>query len=318
MRGTRLPQPDRLFLTDGGIETDLIFNKGLDLPSMSAVMLLRTDAGRNALDGYFRDYLDLARRAGTGFELVSASWRASPDWAPEFGISQDELDELNRKSVEMLLRLRDEYQAAGLPIVVTGCVGPRGDGYDPGRIMSVAEAEDYHQQQVSTLAAAGADMVGAITMTNVNEAAGIARAARAAQVTAYVSFTVETDGSLPTGDKLGDAIAEVDGLTDGYPAYYMVNCAHPTHFAKVLRGGGKWTARLGGLRANASRCSHAELDAMTTLDAGDPLELAAMYRGLVSSLPQLKVLGGCCGTDIRHVAAIAAACAPLRRAAVAA
>ena len=306
---TRLPQLDRLFLTDGGLETDLMFNRGIELPFFSAVMLLRTEEGREALDAYFRSYLDLARRIGTGFELVSASWRASPAWAPEFGISQDELDSLNRKSVEMLVELREEHESADLPVVVTGCIGPRGDGYDPGDIMRIEEAETYHSRQAQTLASAGADMLSAITMTNVNEAIGIARAAKRIGIPVSISFTVETDGRLPTGDTLADAIAAVDDATGAYPAYFMINCAHPTHFADVLEGGGEWTRRIGGLRANASKCSHAELEAMEDLDTGDPEELGALYRRLRARMQWINVLGGCCGTDIRHVSAIADACA---------
>jgi homocysteine S-methyltransferase len=151
-------------------------------------------------------------------------------------------------------------------------------------------------------------MLSAITMTNVNEAIGIARAAERVGLPVAISFTVETDGRLPTGDDLGDAIAEVDAATGAYPAYYMVNCAHPTHFARVLMEGGQWTQRIRGLRANASRCSHAELDAMSELDDGDPDELAESYSSLRRHLPQLTVLGGCCGTDIRHITAIAQAC----------
>lgn len=301
-----LPQPGRLFLTDGGLETDMMFNRGVELPFFSAINLLRTPEGRAALDDYFRSYLRLAGRLGTGFELVSASWRASPDWAAEFGIAQEELDELNRRSVERLLELKAE--SSDVPIVVTGCIGPRGDGYDPGRIMSPAEAENYHRRQASVLARAGADMIGALTITNIPEAIGIARAAKALAIPAYISFTVETDGRLPTGDTLEAAIAEVDAATGSYPAYYMVNCAHPDHFTAVLLGGGDWVRRIGGLRANASRCSHAELEAMTDLDNGNPAELGRLYRGLRDRLPWLGVLGGCCGTDIRHVTAIAESC----------
>ena len=308
MTQVSLPQLDRLFLTDGGIETDFIFNRGIELPNMSAVMLLRTPEGHAALDDYFRSYLELAGHAGTGFELVSASWRASPDWAPEFGISQEELDALNRKAVEMLLELRARYETDALPIVVTGCIGPRGDGYDPGEIMTVKDAAAYHSRQASVLAAAGADMLSAITMTNVNEAIGIVCAARALGIPVSVSFTVETDGRLPTGDSLAAAIRAVDEATDGYAAYFMVNCAHPTHFAAPLLEGGEWTKRIGGLRANASKCSHAELDGMEELDTGDPEELGQLYRQLRDRLPHINVLGGCCGTDIRHIVAIAESC----------
>ena len=303
-----LRQLERLFLTDAGLETDLIFNRGIDLPHFASVVLLDSEAGRSALETYYHGYLDLARRTGVGFILESATWRASPDWAPQLGYSGEHLDDLNRAAIALLLGLRDDYRSEAMPIVVSGCIGPRGDGYDPGRVMGVSEVRDYHAHQAATLASAGADMLTAITMTNVPEAAGIALAAQDLAIPVAISFTVETDGRLPTGDELGGAVAAVDDRTTGYPAYYMIHCAHPAHFASTLDEGGPWTARIRGIRANASRCSHAELDAMTELDSGDVIELAALHRDLRHRFPDINVLGGCCGTDLRHVTAIAAAC----------
>jgi homocysteine S-methyltransferase len=308
MHKSRLPQLDRLFLTDAGLESDMIYNQGFDLPCFSSLMLLRTGDGRGALERYFRDFLELAQRSGTGCLLESATWRASADWAEPLGLTLDEMDRLNRDAIAMLVALRSEFEPL-IPVVVSGCIGPRGDGYDPGTVMTAAEAGAYHGHQAEVLAAAGADMLSAITMTNGNEAIGIARAAQRVRLPVAISFTVETDGRLPTGDLLGDAITHVDQATGDYPAYYMINCAHPTHFAEILQASGAWTKRVRGIRANASRCSHAELEAMTKLDDGNPAELGALYRDLVARLPQLTVLGGCCGTDIRHIESIAAACA---------
>ena len=312
MFSARLPQMERLFLTDAGLESDMIFNRGIALPSFASIMLLASEDGRAAHDDYFRDFLELAKASGTGCLLETATWRASADWAEPLGLSQQQLDSLNWEAVDALRSLSTRYRAEGLPVVISGCIGPRGDGYDPGAVMTPAEAEAYHHRQAAVLAWAGADMLSAITMTNVSEAIGIARAAEQVGLPVAISFTVETDGRLPTGDRLEDAIAAVDAATGAYPAYYMVNCAHPTHFADVLLGGGDWVRRVRGLRANASRCSHAELEAMTSLDDGDPADLGALYRELCEQLPWLTVLGGCCGTDIRHLRAIAAECAPRR------
>jgi S-methylmethionine-dependent homocysteine/selenocysteine methylase len=160
--------------------------------------------------------------------------------------------------------------------------------------------------QIGALAGAGADMVAAITMTNTNEAVGLTRAAVAAGMPVAISFTLETDGRLPTGQSLAEAIAEVDEATGGAPAYYMINCAHPTHFDAALAGGGAWLGRIRG--ANASRRSHVELNEAPDLDAGDPVELGGEYRALVRRLPHINVLGGCCGTDHRHIEQICAAC----------
>ena len=310
MAAAPLPQLDRLFLTDAGLETDILFNRGIDLPHFASVTLLKTEAGRQALVDYFCGFLELAKRMGSGLILESATWRASRDWAEPLGLSETELDGLNRAAVQMLVQLRKTYQSVVPHIVVSGCIGPRGDGYDPGRIMSIEESEVYHSQQASVLAAAGADMLTGITMTNIPEAIGLARAARALEAPVAISFTVETDGRLPTGDRLADAVTAVDEAVSAYPAYYMINCAHPAHFASVLDEAAEWTSRIRGVRANASRCSHAELDAMTELDTGDIAELAALHRDLRQRFPNITVLGGCCGTDLRHVTAIAEACLP--------
>jgi S-methylmethionine-dependent homocysteine/selenocysteine methylase len=308
MGHSSLPQLDRLFLTDAGLETDLIFNRGIDLPCFASITLLQTVDGRELLREYFRSYLSLAVSYDVGIVLEGASWRASPGWAEPLGVSVGALDALNVASIELLHDLRDEYASSGIPIVISACMGPRGDGYDPGQIMSRDEAENYHTHQAGVLASAKPDMLSAFTMNNVNEAIGITRAAASTGLPFALSFTVETDGRLPTGDALGAAIEAVDAATGAYPAYYMVNCAHPTHFAEVLARAGDWVSRIQGIRANASRCSHAELDAMTELDDGDPLDLGRRYRDLRDLLPQINVLGGCCGTDHRHVQAIAAAC----------
>ena len=312
MGSAPLPQLNRPFLTDAGLETDIVFNRGIDLPHFASITLLRSEEGRNALDQYFRGFLHLAERIGCGLILESATWRASPDWAQPLQLSEAELDDLNRAAIGMLVGLRQEYRSTVPHIVVSGCIGPRGDGYDPGRIMTINEAEAYHSHQTEVLVSAGADMLTAITMTNVPEAIGVTQAARKLAAPVAISFTVETDGRLPTGDALADAVSAVDEATGAYPAYFMINCAHPTHFSSSLEDGAQWTARVQGVRANASRCSHAELDAMTDLDTGDPAELAVLHRELRQRFPHINVLGGCCGTDLRHVTAIAEVCLPLR------
>ena len=304
-----LPQCDgKLFLTDGGIETTLIFLEGLELPHFAAFDLLRERTGWAALRKYYERYVTIAAQNRVGFVLESATWRASSDWAQKLGYSKEALAEANRDSIALLVELRNKYQSAATPMVISGCVGPRGDGYDPGAVMSVAEAQAYHADQVAVFADTAADMVSAITMTNVNEAVGLTRAAVAANMPVAISFTVETDGKLPTGQSLQDAIEAVDKATAHAPAYYMINCAHPTHFESVLAKGGAWRERIGGLRANASAKSHAELNDSTELDAGNPQELGTQYRALRKLLPNLTVMGGCCGTDHRHVAEICTAC----------
>jgi S-methylmethionine-dependent homocysteine/selenocysteine methylase len=305
---TALPQLNgELFLTDGGIETTLVFLEGLDLPYFAAFDLFKHERGREVLRRYYRSHAALARDHGVGFVLESATWRASADWGDKLGYSKAALADVNRQAIEMLEAIREEY--ADTTMAISGCLGPRGDGYDPAHVMSEEEAERYHAEQIRIFAATAADMVTAITMTNVPEAIGVTRAARAARMPVAISFTVETDGRLPTGDSLKDAIERVDAATGRGPTYYMINCAHPTHFEDALTAGEPWARRVRGLRANASTKSHAELDEAKELDDGNPVELGAQYRALRDRLPHLVVLGGCCGTDQRHIGAIAAACA---------
>lgn len=306
----RLPQlGGDVFLTDGGIETTLIFQENLDLPFFAAFHLLKDEAGTEALRRYYRRHAEIARRNGRGFILESATWRASPDWGDRLGYAPEILDDANRRAVALLHELRGELETDRSPMVVSGCVGPRGDGYSPGAAMDPEQAEAYHARQIRVFAEAGADMTTAITMTNAEEAIGVTRAAQAAGLPVAISFTVETDGCLPTGQDLRQAIEAVDRETGNGPAYFMINCAHPAHFDRVLVEGEAWCERIRGLRANASRCSHAELDEATELDDGDPVELGGLYRDLRRRLPRLNVLGGCCGTDHRHVEQIALACA---------
>ncbi|HEU0222507.1 MAG TPA: homocysteine S-methyltransferase family protein [Paracoccaceae bacterium] len=296
-----------LFLSDGGIETSLIYLQRLDLPYFAAFPLLRDAEGRAALRRYYQPYLELAARMGTGFILETPTWRASQDWGTRLGYTANEIRAVNRDAVALTRELREAFPGAG-PVVISGCVGPRGDGYVAGVAMTPAEAAAYHGEQIGAFAEAGVNMVTAITMTYAAEAIGIVRAARLVGLPAVISFTVETDGRLPSGQPLGEAIEEVDAATGCYAAYFMVNCAHPDHFATILAQGGDWAGRIRGIRANASRLSHAELDAATELDPGDPEELAALYAALRERLPHLNVFGGCCGTDHRHVGAIARSC----------
>ncbi|NNE22895.1 MAG: homocysteine S-methyltransferase [Rhizobiales bacterium] len=299
---TGLPQLNgKVFLADGGLETTLIFHDGLDLPEFAAFDLLKNDEGRGYLENYYLKYIDLAHRYDTGFILESATWRASPDWAERIGYSARELEDFNHKSIDMLVELRDRHETATSPMVISGCVGPRGDGYNPAELLTEQEAEDYHGVQIGTFADSAADMISAITMTHSAEAIGIARAAAAVGMPSVISFTVETDGCLPTGQPLKEAIIEVDSATDHAPAYFMINCAHPDHFEDAVSGGASWLDRIGGIRANASRMSHAELDQAEELDDGNPVEFGHQYGALKAKLNNLRVVGGCCGTDHRHV-----------------
>jgi S-methylmethionine-dependent homocysteine/selenocysteine methylase len=304
------PSDQTVFLTDGGLETALVFLDGIDLPCFAAFPLLRSGEGRAKLEAYFAPFIRTAMERDLGFILDTPTWRANPDWAAKLNVSPDDLTLINQEAVRWAAHLRDRLSDSRERILINGVVGPRGDGYRPDAQMMAPEAQAYHALQIEAFREAGADLVSAVTMNYVEEAIGIARAAEALGMPVVVSFTVETDGRLASGESLQSAIERTDRETGHVPVYYMINCAHPAHFDGVLESGADWARRIRGLRANASAKSHAELDESTELDPGDPIDLAQRYRGLRQRMPHLSVLGGCCGTDHRHIAAICEACVP--------
>jgi S-methylmethionine-dependent homocysteine/selenocysteine methylase len=273
--------------------------------------LLENEAGVSRLREYFRPYARLARDLKVGFILESVTWRANADWGAKIGYSEEALADVNRKAIDLLCEIRDEYETEKTKMVISGCVGPRGDGYNPSNMMLAEEARVYHAPQIKVFSETKADMISAFTLNYIEEAIGIAQAAKSANIPSVISFTVETDGNLPSGQTLKEAIESVDKATGNAPAYYMINCAHPTHFESVLTADESWLQRICGIRANSSVKSHAELDESEELDEGNPFELGQQYRELLGKLKNLKVFGGCCGTDFRHVKEIAGACVVL-------
>lgn len=295
-----------LFLADAGIETDLIFNHGVEIREFASHTLLPNPTSREIVANYFRGFLSLAKNFDAGFILDSQTWKAHLHWAEDLGTTEQELCLANKDSIAFIAELRDEYSTNSKPIVLNGVIGPRGDAYAPEARVAAVEAEEYHAKQIAWLAETEVDMVTATTFTQSDEAIGVVQAARSADLPIVISFTVENDGRLPTGQPLDEAINAVDDATNAAAAYFMVNCAHPDHFFDVLDDS-DWARRIRGLRCNASRLTHAELDECEVLDDGDPEELANQYKSIAASMPWLNVFGGCCGSDLRHVAEIAKA-----------
>jgi S-methylmethionine-dependent homocysteine/selenocysteine methylase len=283
-------------MTDGGIETVLVFHDGIDLPDFAAFPLLYDADGRAAMRRYYESFLELADERELPFVIDTPTWRANPDWGARLGYSPEQLATANADAVAFVRKV-----AAGRPsVLVEGLLGPRGDGYVVTDRMTPDEASAYHSVQIAALRDAGVDRIAALTLTYPDEAIGVVRAATSVDLPVVVSFTVETDGRLPDGTRLDEAIAQVDAATDAAAQFYMVNCAHPTHIARGVQVG-EAMARIGGLRVNASRMSHAELDEAEELDEGDPVELGRDNANLRDLLPNIQLLGGCCGTDARHV-----------------
>ena len=291
-----------LSLTDGGLETCLLFHEGLDLPCFAAFPLVDDRRGREVLRRYFEQFLDTASERALPFVLDTTTWRANPDWGAQLGYDRDRLAAANAAATAFARSLAD-----GRPeVMINGVLGPRGDGYAVGERMTADEAAEYHDWQIGVLREAGAERITAMTLSYPEEAIGIVRAAVGHRVPVVASFTVETDGRLPDGSTVADAIARVDRETDGAAAFFMLNCAHPTHIAAGLEGSPA-LERIGGLRFNASALSHAELDAAEELDEGDPVALGRESTALRARLPGVGLLGVCCGTDHRHVEQIVAA-----------
>ncbi len=299
-RTGRWPTPERPFLTDGGLETDFIFHRGVDLPHFAAYRLLRSEQGRATLESYFGDYAAIAASLGVGLLLETATWRANPDWGAKLGDGRHALYDVNVLAVRHLQELRESYVDLDA-VLISGAIGPRADAYADVPPVDPDDARTYHEAQVDALAEGGVDLVTAFTISDPGEAIGIARAAYFHGLPAVIGFTVETDGRLRSGMKLREAIERVDDETD--TVHFMINCAHPQHVLRALDGG-SWRERIASVRYNASTRSHAELDASPTLDAGDIGELRRGHEQVRALLPSLSVIGGCCGTDSRHVAAL--------------
>lgn len=299
-------ETEAVFLTDGGLETTLIFLEGFELPYFAAFDLLQYPEGYNAIKDYYSRYLKIAKKYKTNFILESPTWRANPDWIERIGYPENELSGLNEKAVKVLTDLKTEFENDIGSILISGCIGPRGDGYAPNNCMSIEEAQHYHSQQIKALRQTPVDFISAMTINYVEEAIGIVKAAESFELPVVISYTVETDGKLPTGMSLKDAIARVDENVAIQPLYFMINCAHPTHFLNELKENEneKWVKRIKGIRANASCKSHAELDEATALDRGFPKELGGEYKKLKDYFPHLNVFGGCCGTDEEHIVEI--------------
>ena len=289
------------YLSDGGLETTLIFQRGISLNHFAAFELLRTEDGKRSLAEYYKPYLSLAEKYRFGFVIESPTWRANCDWGIKLGYTHDELFALNKQSIKFMRELTRPFSQSLPHVLISGNIGPRGDGYKADARMTAEQAMVYHTEQVKAFALADADLVTAVTITYSDEAIGIINAARSLNLPIVISFTVETDGRLPSGELLHEAIDRTDRETNQYAEHYMINCAHPQHFLHTFNAGGDWKKRVCGLRANASLKSHAELDESDTLDAGDKCLLAEGYTQLFHLLPSLKVIGGCCGTDHSHL-----------------
>jgi S-methylmethionine-dependent homocysteine/selenocysteine methylase len=301
---SKLPQLNGQNMACGwGFETWLQFKDGFELRHFCAFELLNDTRGLACLTDYHRKLVEGAVEHGFGVINDGLHYRASSDWGNMIGFSREALAEINIRGIEFYKDFAREYQSDTTPMLVGGSIGPRGDAYDIGRVESAAEAEDYHSEQIITLRDAGADLVTAATFSNVEEAIGFARAAKAAHIPSVISM-VAKGGNLNDGTPLADAVTRIDAATGNAPLYYMVNCTHPTEFEPGLTEG-EWTKRLGGFLPNAVAMELLSLCSLGHLEDGDPEELGGQMAALSKRFPHVYVWGGCCGTDGRHIGQIA-------------
>jgi len=293
-------QSGRLYLTDGGIETWLMYKKGFEIPHFCAFHLLNDEKGRAAIRLYYQKHAEVALNAGAAFIFDSLTYRASRDWGNLLGYSAEGLAEMNLQALDLYREVARAIGNDPATTLYSGCIGPKGDAYETHLPLGADEAEDYHAAQVQTFAHGGADFVTGLTLNSPAEAIGIARAAKAAGLPSVISFTLEEAGLVGGRMSLEAAINAVDDATDGAPAHYMVNCTHPADFSPSLSAA-PWMARLSGLRANASTRDHGQLCQLGHLDEGDADDLARRHGAIAKAFPHINVYGGCCGTDHAHV-----------------
>jgi homocysteine S-methyltransferase len=299
-----LPQLNgHLMTSGGGFETWMQYVDGFTLRHFCGFELLNDKRGEACLRDYHRKLVEAAVANGFGVINEGVHYRASRDWGALTGYSREGLEEINIRGIEFYRDFAREYGSAETPMLVGGVIGPRGDAYNIGRTPDAAEAEDYHSEQIATFRKAGASHITAMTFSSVEEAIGLARAAKAAEMPVVVSFIVGRGGRLLGGETIEEAFTRVDAATGSAPAYYMINCTHPTEFVPGLTDG-VWTKRLGGFLPNAVAMETLDLCKLGHLEDGDPAELGGQMAELAKWFPHVNVWGGCCGTDGRHIGEI--------------
>lgn len=310
---SKLPQMNGRDMTcGGGIETWLQYVDGFELRHFCLFELLDDKRGVACLTDYHRKLVEAAVPHGFGVINEGLHYRASRDWGELIGYSREGLEEINIRGIEFYKDFAREYDSPETPMIVGGVIGPRGDAYNVARAMAAAEAEDYHSEQILTFKKAGADQITAATLSSIEEAIGIARAAKAADMPVVISLFVKQGGRLSGGETVEEAITKVDAATGNVPAYYMINCTHPTEFEPALTAD-DWNRRLGGFMPNAVAMETLDLCKLGHLEDGNPEELGGQMADLARRFPHIHVWGGCCGTDGRHIGQIAQQVSEVRR-----
>ena len=295
----------KFYLTEGGTETEILYKWGYELPEFAMFPLLDNPEADECIRGIYRRYFDVAEANNTGLLIMGHDYRASPDWAKKLGYSLEGLAEMQHRTIGFLTDMRAEYDGRVSDVYVSGCIGPRGDAYGTGGDISEAEAEDYHSVQLSTLKETHADMAIGVTFNNIPETIGLIRAAKTIGVPLGVSLTLTPEARLRSGPTLKEAVETIDEKTDGAAAWFGTNCSHPVEFEPAISDAGPWTGRLRYIRPNASKMEKMVLCKLGYLEDGDPVELGKQMGDVARRFPKADILGGCCGTDERHLGEIA-------------
>jgi S-methylmethionine-dependent homocysteine/selenocysteine methylase len=294
-----------LVLTDGGIETRIVYESDVDLPEpLESAGLLEDPAGEEVLRDIYRSYLVAARERGLPVIIGTPTFRASPRYVAAAGRPAGDLVTLNRAAARMHAALIEE--TGHRQAFVAGVIGPAGDAYTPSEALDPDAGETYHRDQARALAEAGVDFLFAPTFPAVSEAIGVARAMASTGIPYAVSFVLAPTGHVLDGTPLADAVEAVDAAVDPRPMHFSLSCIHPTVAARALEAAGPDArARVRECKANASRLPTSELVQLDHLEGDDPDPFASAMWELHERFGT-NVLGGCCGTDDRHMRALAA------------
>jgi S-methylmethionine-dependent homocysteine/selenocysteine methylase len=307
---------DRLILTDGGIETRIMFETGITLPPYVQVTgLVKDPAGGPVLCRIYESYIAAARSFGLPVVIGTPTFRASMNFVLQAGLDgTGAVRRLNADAAAMHREIR--AQSDHRPIYIAGVIGPSGDAYRPEESLSAEEAREYHSLQAGTLAQSGVDFLYAPTFPAVEEALGAAMAMGATGLPHVVSFVLERNGRVLDGTPLHAAIERIDAAASPAPLFYSISCVHPSIAATALRDEAVFSnlvaRRLNEFKANSSPLSPEELVQLDHPEGDDP-DLFAAEMWKIHEDFGLRVLGGCCGTDDRHIRALAARMADAER-----
>ncbi len=296
-----------IILTEGALIERLRRDAAVSLdPHVLHAGFVYDEGGRRALRGLYRQYLDIGLAADLPMIVCTPTWRANP---VRLRLADLADRDANGDGARFVAAIRDEYDAYARQVFIGGLIGCAGDAYKPEEGLSTAAATAFHVTQTVALATAGVDFLFAATLPNVDEALGMAHAMAACRIPYVVSFVLQRDGRLLDGIPLHQAVTMIDEAANPRPLFFMANCVHPRVFEAALASevsrSGSVHERVIGLQANTSMRSPDELDGRGEVDPGEGPEALANAMLRLRRRFGTKVLGGCCGTDDRHIAWIA-------------